>query len=129
MFVEIFALCDAATSENGKLNILGAFDTIWVKQFPAVYPHCTLAIRLRFLGAEQGDHKVSVRFIDADGKNVLPPASGPLKISLPEGALSVSTNIILNIQSISLPAPGDFSLELSVDDHSITSLPLSVKPT
>ena len=48
MQVEIFSISDAATSENGKLNILGAFDTIWVRQFPALYPHCAVAVRMRF---------------------------------------------------------------------------------
>jgi len=36
MRLEVFSLCDAATSEKGKLNILGAFDTIWVSKIPLV---------------------------------------------------------------------------------------------
>ena len=29
MNVEIFALCDAANDSHGKLNLLGAFDSVW----------------------------------------------------------------------------------------------------
>ncbi|MBF0121798.1 MAG: hypothetical protein HQL21_00135 [Candidatus Omnitrophica bacterium] len=127
MVVEIFSLCDAATSENGKLNLLGAFDTIWVKQFPAVYPHCTVAIRIRFSSLEAGSHRLDVRFMDEDGKNILPTAGGPLQITMPEGQRSVSTNLILNIQSLKLERPGEASLELSIDGQLIVSLSLFVK--
>jgi len=44
MDVEIFALCDAATDSGGKLNILGAFDRVSTRQFPAVHPPCALGI-------------------------------------------------------------------------------------
>lgn len=127
MVVEVFSLCDAATSENGKLNLLGAFDTIWVKQFPAVYPHCTVAIRLRFLSLETGSHRVEVRFIDEDGKNVLPPAGGTVKVDMPQGQRSASANLILNIQSLKLERPGESSLDLLVDGQLAISLSLFVK--
>ena len=129
MLIEIFSLCDAATSENGKLNILGAFDTIWVRQFPIVYPHCAVAVRIRFSAAEKGDHKLGLRLIDVDGKDVLPPAGGAIRLELPEGITTGSTNLILNIQSLKIEKPGEFSLELSIDGQNILSLPLFVRQT
>jgi hypothetical protein len=127
MVIEIFSLCDASTSENGKLNILGAFDTIWVRQFPIVYPHCAVAIRIRFSAIEKGDHKVGLRLIDMDGKDVLPPAGGALHLDLPEGHTSGSSNLILNIQAMKLERAGEFSLELSIDGQNALSLPLFVR--
>ncbi len=127
MQVEIFSISDAATSENGKLNILGAFDTIWVRQFPALYPHCAVAVRMRFLSLEQGDHALVVRFMDADGVNVLPPASGSFSITMPETQRTASADIVLNIQALNLIKPGEYSLELLVDGENIRSLPLFVK--
>ena len=127
MFVEIFSLCDAATSENGKLNILGAFDTIWVRKFPTVYPHCTAAVRVRFSAIENGAHPVEVRFINADGRNVLPPAGGSIQVACTSEHRSVSTNLILNVQSLNLQAPGEFSLELSIDGVNMLSLPLFIR--
>ena len=127
MVIEIFSLCDAATSDNGKLNLLGAFDTIWVKQFPVVYPHCTVAIRIRFSSLEIGAHRVDVRFMDEDGKNILPPAGGPLQVAMPEGQRSASANLILNIQSLKLERPGESALELSIDGQLAISLSLFVK--
>ena len=127
MFVEIFSLCDAATSEAGKLNILGAFDTIWARGFPIAYPHCAIAMRLRFSSLEKGEHQVDVRFIDEDGKNVLPPAGGKLQIDTPDGHRSTSANLILNIQSLNLVKPGECSVELSIDGQLAVSLPLFIK--
>lgn len=127
MLIEIFSLCDAATSENGKLNILGAFDTIWSKEFPLVFSRCTLALRARFSAIEKGTHKVSVRFINADGKNVLPPAGGEIQINPPEPQQGVSSNVVLNIHSLKLDTPGEYSLELNIDGHNIMSLPIFAK--
>jgi hypothetical protein len=109
------------------LNILGAFDTIWVRQFPIVYPHCAVAIRIRFAVAEKGDHKVGLRLIDMDGKDVLPPAGGSMRLDLPEGLSSGSSNLILNIQSLKLDKTGEFSLELSINGENALSLPLFVR--
>ena len=38
MNIQVAVLCDAATEENGKLSLLGAFDTIYAPQMPAVHP-------------------------------------------------------------------------------------------
>lgn len=127
MQVELFAICDAATSDNGKLNILGSFDTIWVRQFPALYPHCAVAVKLRFTSIEQGDHAIAVRFINDDGQNILPPASGSFTIKMPSEQHSASTDIVLNIQSLNLTKPGECALELSVDGRSAISLPLFIR--
>ena len=127
MQIEIFTLCDAATSDNGKLNILGCFDTIWVRQFPIVYPHCAVAVKMRFQTIEKGDHSLTVRFINEDGQNILPPANGSFTVSMPETQRCASTDVVLNIQSLNLIKPGEYALELAVDGRSELSLPLFVR--
>ncbi len=127
MQVEVFAICDAATSDSGKLNILGAFDTIWVRQFPAVYPHCAVAVKMRFEAIEKGDHAMVTRLIDEDGKNVLPPATGSFTMNMPENQRSASTDVVLNIQGLNLSKPGEYALELAVDGRSEISLPLFIR--
>jgi len=59
MQIEVFVLCDAATADHlGKLNLLGTFDTIWVKEIPTIYPQCTIALRIRFERIERGINAV-----------------------------------------------------------------------
>ncbi len=127
MRIEIFALCDAATADMGKLNMLGVFDTIWVIKTPVIHPYCAIALRARFERIERGEHKVTVQFADADGKNVIPPAQGALTINFPEDQSSSSANLILNIQGLKLERLGEYSIDLAVDGQQKASVPLFVK--
>lgn len=127
MILELFCLCDAATADNGKLNILGVFDAIRVKQFPAVLAHCAVAVRLRFFSLEQGEHHIEVRFIDADGKNVLPPAGGSIQVSLQDGQRTAAFNLVLNIPALKVETPGEYAMDLRVGGQGITSLPIVIK--
>jgi len=127
MNVEVFSLCDAATIDQGKLNMLGAFDIIWASNFPVIHPQCAIALRIRFVSSEKGDHAIVVNFVDADGKNIIPPAKGVIKVNFPDGQMSSSANLILNIQGLKLPNEGQYSINLAVDGSDKASLPLLVK--
>lgn len=127
MQLEIFALCDAANADFGKLNMLGAFDTIQVTKTPTIHPQCTIALRVRFEKIERGEHKVAVHFVDVDGRNVIPPAQGALIINFSEEQKSSSSNLILNIQGLKLERFGEYSIDLAIDGQQKASLPLFVK--
>ncbi|MFA6384637.1 MAG: hypothetical protein WCY10_04620 [Candidatus Omnitrophota bacterium] len=127
MQIEIFSLCEAATADAGKLNVLGAFDTIWATKVPLVYPRCTIVLRARFEKIERGEHKVAVHFVDIDGKNVIPPAQGDLTMNFSDQQRSGSANLILNIQGIQLEKLGEYSIDLAIDGKQEASLPLYVK--
>jgi len=60
MNIEAFLLCDAATDQNGKLNVLGAFDNIFAKEMPTRHRACSIASRIRFSKIEAGDHTVKI---------------------------------------------------------------------
>lgn len=92
MQIEVFSLCDAATTDGGKLNILGAFDTVWTKKTPLIYPQCAIALRVRFEHDERGEHKVTVSFVDLDGKHVIAPANGSLNINFTDEHKSGAAN-------------------------------------
>ena len=126
MTIELFCLCDAATDNHGKLNILGVFDAIWLKEIPAKYPQCTVALRLRFKKIECGKHTVAVNFIDMDGKPLIQPARGEIAIACPEGQRSATANMILNIQQMQIAGFGTYSIDLAVDGRNVASLPLHV---
>ncbi len=128
MNVEVFSLCDAATVDAaGKLNVLGAFDTIWVPSMPAVYPQCSIALRIRFQNMERGEHRVSVNFVDLDGKHIIPTADGAIKIDFPDEQRSGSANLVLNLQMLKIVNYGEYSIDLAVDTRNEASLPLFVR--
>lgn len=127
MQVEVFSLCDAATVNTGKLNMLGAFDTIGTSRIPAIHPQCAVALRIRFDRIERGEHKISVNFVDADGRHIMPPAKGTMKINFSDEQSSGSANLILNIQGLKLEKYGEYAIDLAIDGRSERSLPLYLK--
>jgi hypothetical protein len=127
MDVEVFSLCDAATVEGGKLNILGAFDTIMVSKAGAVHPHCTVAMRLRFNSIEGNEHKIAVKLVDVDGSHVIPSANGVITIKFAQGQRTSSANLVLNLQGLKLAKFGEYSIELQVGGKNVASLPFFVR--
>ena len=128
MNIEVFSLCDAATVDlSGKLNVLGAFDTIFSSNMPAVCPQCAIALRIRFENIERGEHRVSVNFVNLDGKHLIPTANGTINIHFPEEQRSGSANLVLNLQMLKLENYGEYSIDLAVDGRNEVSLPLFVR--
>ena len=127
MKMEIFALCDAATVSGGKLNILGAFDSVFATQAPVVHSQCALSIRLRFSRIEEGEHRIRITVVDEDGHSIMPNLDGKLSVKFVTEEDSVVTNFIVNIQQLKLEKFGTYSIDLAVDARHETSLPLTFK--
>jgi len=127
MNVQVAVLCDAATDDNGKLNLLGAFDTIITPQLPAVHPQCSIALRVTFSQEDEGQHKLKLNFVDADGRLVMPHMDVPVQVALPEETHFVTRNFIVNIQQMKFAQPGLYSIDIFLDDEQGASIPLLVK--
>ena len=127
MEIETFVLCDAAVDYLGKLSLLGTFDSITASSFPMVWPHCTVALRIRFSPLEEGEHRVRIGFSNADGQAFLPPMEGGITVRFPPGARTAPANLILNIQSLKIEQAGEYSIDLAVDGRHEKTLPLYVR--
>ena len=127
MNIEAFLLCDAATDQQGKLNILGAFDNIYAKQLPATHPACAIALRIRFEISEQGSHPVKILIIDEDAKPAGPKLEGSVNIKVMEGMDSAITNLILNIQGLKFEKYGIYRIDLTIDNQTRIDLPFTVR--
>jgi hypothetical protein len=127
MKVEIFTLCDAATENGGKLNILGSFDTLFATNEPIVHPACAIALKVRFSRIEGGQHSLKISFVDMDGKEVTPNINGSLNIQIRPGDETATANLIMNIQGLKLPRFGEYSIDLAIDGREEGSLPLYVR--
>jgi hypothetical protein len=127
MNIQVAVLCDAATDDNGKLNLLGAFDTIYARELPAIHPQCAVALRVTFLGGDEGKRQLKLNFVDADGHAIMPPIDIPVEVALPEDMHFGTRNFIINIQQLKFEQPGLYSVDLSLDGQSQSSIPLLVK--
>ena len=128
MKVEIFTLCDAATTDaGGKLNILGSFDRLNAKEAPVVHPQCALAMKLRFERLEEGQKRIRISFVDSDGQSVMPTLDTTSQVQFPPSESSVTASLVLVIQQLRLPKFGEYSIDLAVDDRHEASIPLFVR--
>lgn len=129
MNIEAFLLCDAATDQQGKLNVLGAFDSIYAKQVPAVHPACAVVARMRFEKIEEGSHPIRIHIIDEDGKSIGPKLQGNINVSIGDKVDSMTANIVLNIQRLKLEKYGQYRIDLAIDNQIKGSLPFNLRET
>ncbi|MDB6135363.1 MAG: hypothetical protein JWM59_3606 [Verrucomicrobiales bacterium] len=121
MNVEIFAICDAATVSSGKLNILGAFDTVSAASFPTRHENCTIACRLRGEVEErESAMRLEMRIIDPDGRAVIEPVSNEIQ---DRGGLQ---HHLWHIHGFEIPQPGTFFVDLLVDGRLLSRLPVHI---
>ena len=126
MEIQVATLCDSASDYNGKLCILGTFDTICSSGLPIVHPHCSLALRLCFKPGDEGQRTVTVSFINDDGKPIMEPFREKIDIKLPDEAYFLTRNLILNFQRLTFANVGQFSIDVSVDEEMLARIPLRV---
>jgi hypothetical protein len=128
MDIELFTLCDYAQAMFGKMTIVGAFDSIFVKQVPVHFPQCHVAARIRFRNSESGHHSFGISILSPDGKPVIPPLKGDVKIPEQPGRDSVINHIVLGIGGLPITCYGRHSIVFSVDGQELRTLPLFVAP-
>ena len=126
MDIQVATLCDSAMDYNSKLCLLGTFDTIGSRAVPIVHPQCALALRVCFRNADEGDHQMTIRMVDASGKDLMQPLQANVDIRLPEGADFITRNMILNFQPLRFEKAGLFSFEVSLSGQTLASIPLRV---
>ena len=130
MNIQVAVLCDAATNDHEKLNLLGAFDTIYAPNLPAIHPQCSIALRITFFTGEEGKHSLVFNFVDADGRSIMPNFPPlPIEVALPEEVHFCTRNFVVNLQQLKFDNPGLYSIDIRIDDQSRASIPLLVKHT
>jgi len=127
MNIQVAVLCDAATDDNGKLNLLGAFDTIYAPQMPAIHPQCAVALRVTFQPGDEGNRQLTLNFINADGRAILQCIDIQAAVTLPEDAHFLTRNFIVNIQQLKFDEPGLYSVDVRMDNETVASVPLLVR--
>jgi hypothetical protein len=127
MKTECFVLCDAATDTLGKLNVLGAFDSIQGQQLPVTHAQCAIAARIRVDRSENGEHTVTFKIVDEDGNAVIDPIEGRVRINIPEQRTSQALNMVINLRGLKFEQTGEYSLDLFVDDQPLASAPIHIR--
>lgn len=107
MTLQSATVSDFASDYNGKLCVLGCFDTLCASAFPVVHPQCSLAVRLVFQPEDAGKHEFVVRCIDPTGAECMPPMPAPVDVSFTSTFIPfVSRNIIFTLQRVKFDRQG-----------------------
>lgn len=123
----VAAICDSATDYQGKLCLLGAFDTIQFHKLPGHHPQCFIALRFVFERSESGLHTIETAFLSPDNEPVMQAITAKSTVVFPPETRFLSNNIIIMLQNVRFEKTGPHSVVISVDGERRTTIPLTVR--
>lgn len=118
--------CDYANvSREGKLNLMGLFDSISAKKFPAVHPAMQVVARFALNRTEVGrPHKVEFILMDEDGQKLF-AMEGQMHIKpSPSHKEIVQHDQILAINNCVFPKAGRYQIVVQTNNEVKKSLTL-----
>lgn len=128
MKLTIALAADYASVEQatGKLNVLGVFTRINAPRFPATHPRLALVAQIR---PELGDHtnqrNLKVLLVDSDGVELLQIA-GSFRLPHADSGPRPDFNIVLELNNLIFPHPGEYEFQISTDDENLGDIPLEL---
>lgn len=122
MVVDIFTLCDSAKDYNGKLVIVGTFDTISAKEFPFNYQGLAIVARIVMENHEKGKHPIEIS-IKKDKENTF--LMEPMRAEIDNSNLITkrgTLNLIFNMNNLTIPTEGEYIVILKIGDYITESI-------
>jgi hypothetical protein len=122
--VSLALLAEAANaSADGKLNILGVFDTVLAEAFPAVHLRCVLVLRFRPEPADAGTtQRLEIRFQDVDGGTPIWGIQSQFDVA--PGVTRGNIDNVLVLQGIPLAHEGEFEFTIAIEGEIKERVPL-----
>ena len=122
----VATLCDTAVENQGKLNVIGAFDAIIAQTFPAGFAF-TLVLRFSFTAHDHGKHTFSIRLTDDSGTpETQPPQEAEMQVNMPPGTTGFSTqNMITPLQG-NVQKAGVYHFDIHFDGKVLARVPFRV---
>lgn len=129
MKARLALLADSANlSREGKLNILGQFDTLWAPSLPIVWPMMVLVVKLEATAGEGPKHLIGLRVVDEDGQPAGPQLDAQAEFGPPPTpGLPYRADWILPIGNAVFPKHGTYTFEILADRNNIASVELYVR--
>jgi hypothetical protein len=128
--VNLVTLADyAALSIDNKLNILGIYQDINARTFPAVVPHMYAVLSCEAEPTEYGKKlPVRVALLDEDNDaSEVVALEGLMEVAQPKHSFDrVTVNQVVGLSFVHFEHPGNFRFSFSVQGDEIASLPLRV---
>ena len=121
-------LADSANvSREGKLNVLGIFDTIYAREFPTTHAQMQLVIRFEAPPAEAGTTRQVEVQLAREGGEVLFALPGAMKVMQREPGEPVRLDHMLTLNNVTFDGPGRYVFRVAVDGAVQALVPLRVE--
>lgn len=129
MDVVFAVLADSANvSQEGKLNILGSFATIYAQGFPARHPAMQLVIRMEASSVEAGrPKKLEVLIVDPDGAKIGELSADFTVPAPPTAGERINMQVILGMVDTVFPKAGKYGVHILIDGNEGFTVPISVE--
>ncbi|HET7025875.1 MAG TPA: hypothetical protein VFI39_11785 [Gemmatimonadales bacterium] len=125
MQIVLASLADyALVDQQGRLSVIGIFSQVWVSQFPAEHRRTHLVIRVIGRRTEIGEHKIRIRFLDPDARELF-GGEGTFRFGEPPAGVTFVEAAVILAYDLPLPRPGRYDVELTLDAGDATHLPLT----
>ena len=118
MEIAFAVLADSANvSVEGKLNVLGTFDTIPATEFPFFAPTVVFAFRVRVeYEDQQRVYRLKVELVDVDGQHLW-SAGADMEVGPIEPGQFSHTNQIIIFPRLRFETPGRYRFRVRFDDE------------
>ena len=120
MKVNYLIVCDGVVRTHGKLNLLGMFNVITVRQLPCVHPYMALAAEIN---SEPGPHEFLFRFRGSGDEDLAPET--------PVGKFKVDDvgvgEVIAELRNLPVVREGFLAIQLVIDGKVVGQRDLMVR--
>ncbi|MFB6319966.1 DUF6941 family protein [Saccharicrinis sp. FJH54] len=126
MEVEIFTICDYCQDNHGKMIVIGPFDTIFAREFPATHPVLGIAGRIVFEPEEEKGSDIKILVLDPDGKDLLRPILGKFDLKDDESKPLKHLNICITNTNVLFKKPGKHLFQLFLGDKMLRQISINL---
>lgn len=115
---------DARARPDGRLDIVGVFDELSAPGFPAAQDRMTVVFVMQWSTGQVGRQEFRADLVDTDGTRVL-TIEGHTDVSV-DGRRRPRTRLIMPLERVVFPHPGEYRFQLSVGHETIPALSVTV---
>ncbi|MDZ4816975.1 MAG: hypothetical protein SGI71_11995 [Verrucomicrobiota bacterium] len=114
--LECLLVCDAIANSSGKNSLIGVFNRIWASQFPCIYPHMSVYLRMRLT---TGSYQFEIQIIDSD-QHIIFRTNPPMEAVV--GVDDVTREFSIHLSQIAFPNPGEYWFQCLVNGRVVESI-------
>jgi hypothetical protein len=111
---------DVRREENGKFILLGLFETIGAREFPAAHP--TLFVVNGWIGGA-GTFRQYSRILDPQGQEIARDQETSFQLA----NLKARHSVIARFNNLELPTPGEYAVEILLNGDLKVRYPLIIE--